>query len=83
MANESGNTVAIAAVGARVTSWVCWPTLQQCLGPLSLAGGVGQVPGSMADPFRQVAVSVGKNTHFSRELDPLRQLIRRAEGVAR
>ncbi len=24
----------------------------------------------MADPFRQTAVSVGKNTHFSRKLDP-------------
>jgi len=33
------------------------------------AGG-GQVAGSMADPFRQAAVSVSKNTHFSRELDP-------------
>lgn len=37
-------------------------------------------PGSMADPFRQAAVSVGKNTHFSRELDPSRQLYWRAEG---
>jgi len=25
----------------------------------------------MPDPSRQVAVSVGKNTHFPRELDPL------------
>ena len=41
--------------------------------PVSLAGGRGQAAGSIADPFRQTAVSVGKNTHFSRELDPLRQ----------
>jgi hypothetical protein len=43
--------------------------------------GVARVAGSMADPFRQVAVSVGKNTHFLRELDPSRQFIWRAEGV--
>ena len=34
-------------------------------------GRGGQVAGSMADPFRQTALSVGKNTHFSRGIRPL------------
>ena len=41
---------------------VSWP-----MGPkvARRAGGVGQVAGSIPDPFRQMAVSVGKNMHFS------------------
>jgi hypothetical protein len=42
---------------------------------------VARSPAAWLTPSRQTAVSVGKNKHFSRGLDPLRQLFWLAEGA--